>query len=175
MAFVIGSVVAGIMVGSLGGLVGIGGGVVLVPLLLYGYGLSMHLAAGTSLSIVLPLSLAGAISHFQRGNVDLRLTLLIGIGSIVGSLLGAWAGSLVPGTVLKKIFAIILLFISLNTVADAYNINVPGLRRAITAGKPTVTETMRVGVQEAVTPPEGGSPSDSAASDTEGPRDEGRG
>lgn len=168
MGFVIGSVAAGILVGSLGGLVGIGGGVVLVPLLLYVYGLGMHLAAGTSLSIVLPLSLAGAISHFQRGNVDLRLTLLIGIGGIIGSVLGSWAGSHLPGTVLKKIFAMILLLIALNTLADAYGINVPGLRRAAAAGSPAAAERTVTGPQEAGTPREGVALSEGMPSEGEG-------
>src|SRR5690606_6081064 len=75
-------------------------------------------------------------SHFQRGNVDLRLTLLIGIGGIIGSVLGSWAGSHLPGTVLKKIFAMLLLLIALNTLADAYGIIVPGVRRAAAAGGP---------------------------------------
>lgn len=121
-------VISGIIIGSLSGLVGIGGGVLLVPLLLYVFHLNMHSAAGTSLSIVLPMSLVGALSHFQRGNVDWRLTLLIGAGSVIGSMLGAWGGSLLPGETLKKIFAFLLLIISLKVLADAYGISLPGFR-----------------------------------------------
>lgn len=116
-------VVLGVFVGSLGGLVGIGGGVVLVPILLYIFKVPMHTAAGTSLSIVLPMSLIGAISHMQRGNVDVRLWIFLSIGSMVGAWLGAHLGGMLPGLTLKKIFAFILLAISLNTLADAYGVS----------------------------------------------------
>lgn len=134
-------VVLGVFVGSLSGLVGIGGGVVLVPILLYIFNVPMHTAAGTSLSIVLPMSLVGAISHLQRGNVDVRLWILLSIGSVIGAWLGAHVGGLLPGLTLKKIFAFILLIISLNTLAEAYGVSPLSARSA--APKPaSVTATM---------------------------------
>lgn len=125
MGTVIVALMIGIIVGSLSGLVGIGGGILLIPFLLYVFRLGMHSAAGTSLSIVLPMSLVGAISHFHRGNVELRLTLLIGIGAVAGSFLGVWIGGLLPPQTLKKIFALILLTVALKVVADAFEIRLP--------------------------------------------------
>lgn len=129
MSFVVAAILSGIIAGMLSGLVGIGGGVVLVPLLLYVFKVNMYTAAGTSLAIVLPTVIAGAINHFVRGNVDWRLALIIGLSSVVGSYLGVWAGSLLPAVSLKKIFAVILLVISINVLLDAYQLK-PGARKA---------------------------------------------
>jgi uncharacterized membrane protein YfcA len=114
------AVLSGLLVGSLSGLVGIGGGVLLVPLLLYVFRLDMNLAAGTSLAIVIPTAIVGSLVHFGKGNVDWRLTVVIALGSILGAVIGAWGGSHLPGETLKKIFAVILVLISLKVAFDAF-------------------------------------------------------
>lgn len=119
------ALVAGLLVGSLSGLVGIGGGVVLIPLLVYVFRAEMHVAAGTSLAIVVPTAIMGALVHWNHGNLDLRLAFVIALGAVGGSLLGAWVGDLITGDTLKKIFALILLLISISVFLDAYNVPTP--------------------------------------------------
>lgn len=110
----------GVLVGALSGLVGIGGGILLVPLLLYVSKLDMHIAAGTSLAIVIPTAIFGSMIHFSRGNVDWRLAGLVALGSVAGSVFGAYAGPYLPGDTLKRVFAVVLVLISLKVVSDAF-------------------------------------------------------
>ena len=66
------TVATGLAVGVLSGLIGIGGGVLLVPIMVLGFRVDQHLAQGTSLAAILPTSLVGALTHYQRGNLELR-------------------------------------------------------------------------------------------------------
>src|SRR6201987_6534986 len=82
----------GVFAGILVGLLGIGGGIVLVPAMIYALHMDQHLAQGTSLFILLPPIGLGALrQYWKAGNVDLRA----GILCAVGMLLGAWAGGLI--------------------------------------------------------------------------------
>lgn len=117
-------IAAGLATGIISGLVGIGGGVLLVPILLYVFRADMHTAAGTSLAIIIPTALSGAISHFSRGSVDLRLALLLTVGAIAGALVGTWLGHALPAVTLKRIFSVILLIVSFTILLDSYGIGV---------------------------------------------------
>src|SRR5262245_21302284 len=82
--------VAGVAVGILSGLVGIGGGVFIIPILVYGFGLSQHKAQGTSLGALLaPIGLFAFFEYYKAGNVDIRAAILIAIGFMLGGFLGA--------------------------------------------------------------------------------------
>ncbi|HHT26935.1 MAG TPA: sulfite exporter TauE/SafE family protein [Firmicutes bacterium] len=132
MAHLAMALVSGLTVGLLSGLVGIGGGVLLVPILLYIFKLDAHLAAGTSLAIVIPTAIVGSIVHFSKGTIDWPLALLIAVGSIVGSLLGAWLGPHVPAETLKKIFAVVLVVVTVKFCLDAFRITLPTQQKAAT-------------------------------------------
>lgn len=100
----------GLGVGVLVGLLGIGGGVVLVPAMVYLLGMDQHLAQGTSLFILLPpIGLGALIEYWKQGQVDLRA----GILCALGMLLGAFAGSLValpmPSRHLQGLFGCFLM------------------------------------------------------------------
>lgn len=113
---------AGIGMGMLSGLVGIGGGVILVPILLYLFKTDMHVAAGTSLAVIIPTAVAGVISHFSAGNVNLRLGLAIAPGAIVGALLGAYLANILPALTLKRVFAVIIFLMSLKILWDSFGV-----------------------------------------------------
>ena len=102
--------------GFASGLLGIGGGVIYVPALMYLAGLPIHIAIGVSLATIVPSAAAGAYKHFLAGNVDIPMVLIIAPSSIVGAVLGAYVGSVVPAEVLKRIFGVCLILIGLNTV-----------------------------------------------------------
>jgi uncharacterized protein len=100
----------GLGVGLLVGLLGIGGGAVLVPAMVYLLGMDQHLAQGTSLFILLPPVGLGALrEYWKQGQVDLRA----GIFCALGMLLGAWGGSLValplPSRHLQGLFGCFLV------------------------------------------------------------------
>ncbi len=102
-------VIAGLLVGAFSGLVGIAGGVVLVPILLYAFKLDQHSAQGTSLAILLPpTGLLAFWRYYKAGHADLRLGLLIALGVFVGGYFGgAWAQDISDVT-LRKVFALVL-------------------------------------------------------------------
>ena len=87
-------VVTGFVTGILSGLLGVGGGVVVVPVLMFFFGASDLIAKGTSLLMMIPGSLSGTIGNLKRGNVDLRAAAYIGVAASVcvpfGSMLAGW-------------------------------------------------------------------------------------
>jgi uncharacterized membrane protein YfcA len=99
----------GLAVGVLTGLLGVGGGVLLVPILILVVGLRPHQAVGTSLGVVLFGSIAGTIKHGMVGNVSLALAMPLLVGSSVGIQIGAWVCERLHGRRLRQYFAIIVL------------------------------------------------------------------
>lgn len=99
----------GLGVGYLSGLLGIGGGVVLMPALIYGVGLPIRAAAGTGLLILAATAAVGTLAHALRGNVDLALAALLLAGSTVGAQLGARASLGLPAARMKEGFAAVVL------------------------------------------------------------------
>jgi uncharacterized membrane protein YfcA len=106
-------VVVGLLAGMLSGLVGLGGGVIIVPALVFLLGFSQHQATGTSLGILLlPAGIFAVINYYQKGMIDVRVVLLIFIGFLAGGWLGSKISLRVNEIVLKKIFAVVLLLIA---------------------------------------------------------------
>jgi len=106
-------VVVGLLAGILSGLVGLGGGVIIVPALVFLLGFSQHQATGTSLGILLlPAGIFAVINYYQKGLIDVRVVLLIFVGFLAGGWLGSKISLSLNETVLKKIFAVVLLLIA---------------------------------------------------------------
>jgi uncharacterized membrane protein YfcA len=95
----------GFVLGAASGLMGIGGGVLLMPVLLYGYGFSMRNAAGTGILVLFVTVAAGTFEQALRGYVSLKLAMAILVGSSIGSQLGALTTHFLPNRVLRVIFA----------------------------------------------------------------------
>lgn len=106
--------IIGFAAGMLGGMIGIGGGLIVVPALVYFLSFSQHKAQGTSLGLlVLPVAILGVINYYKKGYVDVKAVGLLSIGFILGSFLGSkWALNL-PQESLKKLFAIFLLILAI--------------------------------------------------------------
>jgi uncharacterized membrane protein YfcA len=104
-------VLAGFCVGILSGLMGIGGAILLVPLLVMGFGFSQQQAQGTSLgALVPPIGIFAAIAYYRNGYLDVKVAALIGLGFLFGALGGAMLVPLVPQVWLKRLFATVLVF-----------------------------------------------------------------
>ena len=99
----------GFVTGLLSGLLGIGGGVALLPVLIYGYGFTLKDAAGTGILLLFATVVVGTFEHALRGNVDLRVALAILAGSAIGSQLGARATARLSSQVLRVSFAALLV------------------------------------------------------------------
>ena len=109
--------VLGIVAGLLSGLLGIGGGIIIVPALVFLFGYSQHLAQGTTLALMVPpIGILAAWRYYKQGNVDLSAAALICIGFVVGSLFGAKFASAVPELVLKRIFGVLFLAVSVRMI-----------------------------------------------------------
>lgn len=105
----------GVMMGSLSGLLGIGGGSLILPVVYLVYGRTMHMAIGTTLAAMVVGSLAGAVRHATYGNVDWPMAVLMGVGAVVGaSLVGAPLAEILPSSVLSKLFGLFLCLIGLH-------------------------------------------------------------
>jgi hypothetical protein len=98
-------VLLGITAGTLSGLIGIGGGVIIVPALVFVFGLSQHAAQGTTLALLVPpIGILGAWTYWKQGDVDIRIAAFICLGFLLGSLLGARVATQLPNLLLGRIF-----------------------------------------------------------------------
>ncbi|SEA74430.1 hypothetical protein SAMN05660420_03027 [Desulfuromusa kysingii] len=110
----------GAFAGFLAGLLGIGGGVILVPLFLWLFPLAgfssdlvVHTAFGTSLAIILPTAIGSTLAHRKNGNVDWHMVAFLALGGALGSILGSSAAAVIPGGMLKLFFGLMQIFVSL--------------------------------------------------------------
>ena len=103
------SLLLGFFVGILSGLVGIGGGIVIIPALVYGFHMSQRKAQGTSLGALLaPIGILAFLEYYKAGNVDLKMALLIALGFVFGGYFGGMWAQQIPQAVLRKGFAVFL-------------------------------------------------------------------
>jgi len=107
-------VIIGIAAGILGGMVGVGGGIVIVPALVFFLGFSQKMAQGTSLGILLlPVGLFGVMQYYKEGYVDMKVVLIISAGFLLGSLFGSKLALSLPQDAVKKIFAVLLIIVAI--------------------------------------------------------------
>jgi uncharacterized membrane protein YfcA len=119
-------IAVGCVAGTLAGLFGVGGGVILVPILLWFYGamlgvppiVAAHLTLGTSLFIIVLTSFSSATKHYRNGHVILRAAVVIGVVSILAAAAGSQLAAVLPGQVLLRLFAIILTLTAVRLVVD---------------------------------------------------------
>ena len=99
----------GTVVGVFSGLVGLGGGVLLIPILVYGFKMNQKLAQGTSLAMLLPpTGLLAFLEYYKTGNADLKLGLMLAVGVFAGGYLGGMWAQQLSGPTLRKVFAVFL-------------------------------------------------------------------
>lgn len=106
--------ILGLIVGTVSGLIGIGGGVLLTPALVYLFGFTQLSAQGTTLALLVPpVSLLAAWTYYEHGDVNLKVALLIFLGFFVGGFLGAKFAVGIPDVWLKRTFGLAMLGIGL--------------------------------------------------------------
>lgn len=114
VTLILGLIVLGLFAGYLSGLIGIGGGIVIVPVLVMLFGFTQHQAQGTTLALLaIPVGILGVINYYQTGNVDIKTTLLICVGFIAGSYFGSKMAVQLPQDILRKVFAVIMFLVAL--------------------------------------------------------------
>ena len=103
-------IVLGLLVGVLAGLVGIGGGIVIVPALVYLGGMTQHRAQGTSLGALLaPIGALAFWEYYKAGNVDVKVAIILAVTITIGGYFGGRYAQQISEPVLRKIFAVVLI------------------------------------------------------------------
>jgi uncharacterized protein len=103
---------SGVALGAFSALFGVGGGLLMVPLITMVLERSQHLAEGTSLLAIIPISIAGVLAHRGRGYVSLRASVWLGVGGAGASAAGALLALSVPGHILRVLFAILIAVVA---------------------------------------------------------------
>ena len=107
-------VLIGLAAGFLGGMVGIGGGVLIVPALVLLLGLSQHQSQGISLAMMIfPVGILGVINYYKKGFVDFRYAGLLAVGFFLGSYIGSKFSLTLPQELVKKIFAVVMILLAI--------------------------------------------------------------
>lgn len=114
--------IIGLVAGFMGGLVGIGGGVIIVPALVLVLGLSQHLSQGISLAMMIfPVGIMGVINYYKKGYVDFKYAGLIAVGFFLGSYLGSKFSLSLPQETVRKIFAVVMILLAIKLLFPQKN------------------------------------------------------
>jgi uncharacterized membrane protein YfcA len=105
-------ILVGLLAGALSGMVGVGGGIIVVPALVYFLGFSQHQAQGTSLGLLLlPVGILAVMNYYKAGHIDIKVVAIMCIAFVIGGWLGSKYALSLPQQTVKKIFAILLLVV----------------------------------------------------------------
>jgi len=103
--------ITGTFTGFLSGMMGIGGGTIMIPVMVILTGFTQHVAQGTSLLVMVPTGAIGAFTHWKMGNVEQRILWCLIPGIIIGTYLGGNIANIIPNNTLRLIFAAMLIFV----------------------------------------------------------------
>lgn len=117
METVIVVLVIGIFAGIFSGFIGIGGGLIVVPCLVYFLSMEQHTAQGTSLAMMLPpIGIMAVMNYYKSGQVDFKVAAILCVSFVVGSFFGSKMAIALSAEQLKKVFGIIIMLIGLKMV-----------------------------------------------------------
>ena len=106
-------VLVGLAAGVLSGMVGVGGGIIIVPALVYILGFSQHEAQGTSLGLLLlPVGIFAVLNYYKQGYIDMKVVAIMCVAFVIGGWFGSKVSLSLPQETVKKIFAVLMLLIA---------------------------------------------------------------
>ncbi|MBC5836158.1 sulfite exporter TauE/SafE family protein [Flavobacterium sp. F372] len=106
-------ILIGILAGVLSGLVGVGGGIIMVPLLVMFFSFNQHQAQGTSLAVLaVPVTAVAVFNYYKEGQLNLKYAAIIAVFFVVGSIVGSKFALTLDQKILKKIFAVVLVLVA---------------------------------------------------------------
>jgi hypothetical protein len=104
-------VTIGLCAGILSGLIGVGGGIIVVPALVYFLGFSQHEAQGTSLGLLLlPVGILAVMNYYNQGYIDMKVVAIMCVSFVIGGWLGSKLSLTLPEEQVKKVFGVILIY-----------------------------------------------------------------
>ena len=102
----------GLTAGALAGLLGIGGGLLMVPAMVLIMGMDQHVAQGTSLLVIIPAAAFGSFTHHRHGRLALRDAGALAVGGVLGAILGSVTALSLDEELLQRLFAVLILFVA---------------------------------------------------------------
>ena len=116
----------GLLAGLLSGFIGVGGGIIIVPALVFFVGMSQHGAQGTSLALMLPpIGILAAYNYYRAGEVDITYAVIIGLAFVIGGYLGSKISLKLSPHVVKFTFGLIMLYVSIRMIWASYRMIFP--------------------------------------------------
>ena len=110
-------VAVGLVGGILAGLLGIGGAIIVVPVLVYLFGFDQKMAQGTTLAMLIPpVGLLAAWQYYQKGAMDLKVAGILCVGMFIGGYFGGYVATHLPSEILRKVFGVALILIALKMI-----------------------------------------------------------
>ncbi len=114
-------VVVGVCTGALSGLLGVGGGAIMVPIMAVLFGVPSVIAKGTSLAVIIPTALMGTLRNRSNKNVNLSAAVVVGITGIVMAVVGAWVAARMSDSLSNALFALLLIAVAGRMLRQAWN------------------------------------------------------
>jgi uncharacterized membrane protein YfcA len=109
--------VIGLSAGLIAGALGVGGGIIIVPALVFIFGMSQHHAQGTSLAVLLlPVGILAVMNYYRKGYVNFKYALILMIAFVLGSYFGSLFSIGLPDSTLKKLFGVLMLGVGLRMI-----------------------------------------------------------
>ncbi|HDP74441.1 MAG TPA: sulfite exporter TauE/SafE family protein [Bacteroidales bacterium] len=119
MAHLVLLMLIGLTAGFVGGALGLGGGIIIVPALIYLLNFTQHEAQGTSLMVLLfPVGIFAVVNYYRAGFIDWKLALLLMIGVVIGSYFGSKFSINIPAATLQKIFGFFIILLGIKMVLE---------------------------------------------------------
>ncbi|MFI5251557.1 MAG: sulfite exporter TauE/SafE family protein [Bacteroidota bacterium] len=107
----------GLVGGTLSGILGIGGAVLLIPALVYFFGFEQHTAQGTTLAMMIPpIGLLAMLEYYKAGYVNIKVAAIMVVGMFIGGYFGAIIATHIPAATLRKIFGVLLLVVGFKMI-----------------------------------------------------------
>ena len=114
ITIIISLIIIGFFSGMLSGLLGVGGGIIIVPCLVFFLAFNQKMAQGTSLALLtIPVVILGMLQYYKEGYVDFRIVVFLAIGFILGAFFGGKIAIGISEELLRKIFSVVLLIVAL--------------------------------------------------------------
>jgi uncharacterized membrane protein YfcA len=106
----VGYLLLGLVAGFASGCFGIGGGAIMVPILVLGFQVPYHVAVGTSLALIIPISLAGSAANWKFGTIDGKIFAACAVAGMIGAVAGSMFIQKIPALYAKRAFAVFLVY-----------------------------------------------------------------
>ena len=119
MIEIVGLIALGLFAGAMAAALGVGGGIIFVPVLAIVAGFDQHVAQGTSLAVILPTAIVSTVVHARAGRVLWPVAIPIGAASLVGALVGARAAIALDPQLLRRLFGVLLIAIAIRMLLRA--------------------------------------------------------